>query len=229
MENKKINIAIDGYSSCGKGTLARYLANELEYRFIDSGSMYRAITYFLIQESIPVGNTEYVKTALSRIKIDFEWTEDHRRFEICLNGKNIEREIRTPEVAASVSEVARIAEVREFLVRLQREMAVEKGVVMDGRDIGTVVLPDAELKIFMTAKAEIRAERRLKELLEAGVDASYSDVLANLLKRDNIDSTREHSPLTLTADYRIMDNSGLSVEEQNEIAMGWLKEVLDNH
>jgi CMP/dCMP kinase len=183
----KINIAIDGYSSCGKGTLAKFLSSSLGYRFIDSGSMYRAVTLFIIRRGINPAETEKVVNELNQIHISFKWDEEISRYAIFLNSNNVEKDIRTMEVASSVSQIAKISEVRSYLVARQRAMAWEKGVVMDGRDIGTVVLPDAELKIFMTARPEIRARRRLKELVDSGIDTTYDAVLANITQRDEID------------------------------------------
>lgn len=224
--NPKINIAIDGYSSCGKGTLARYLANQLGYTFIDSGSMYRAVTLYLLRKGIDPSNSALVIRELSLIDIGFKRNAGNGRYEIHLNSNNVESDIRTMEVAEWVSTVAKISEVRSFLVARQRAFAWEKGVVMDGRDIGTVVLPDAELKIFMTARPEIRAKRRFRELQDSGADVTFESVLENINERDRIDSGREDSPLKMTGDYKLLDNSDLTIEEQNALAMSWVNDIL---
>lgn len=226
MGKDKINIAIDGYSSCGKGTLAKFLAHTLGYKFIDSGSMYRAVTLQAIRLGADVEIPEQVIAILPTVELEFVFNPQHSRFEIELIGENIESEIRTLEVASKVSQVARISQVRQFLVQQQREIAKEKGVVMDGRDIGTVVLPDAELKIFMTARPEVRAQRRLKELVDSGRDVTFEEVLSNITHRDQIDSSREDSPLTLTSQYKVLDNSDISPEEQNQIALTWAQDAL---
>lgn len=223
---KKINIAIDGYSSCGKGTLARELARKLGYKFIDSGAMYRAVTLYVLKKGVDVENEQAVSDLLGYIDIDFTINPSTGRSDVLLNGENVETEIRNLEVASAVSQVARISAVRRFLVAMQQKMGSEKGVVMDGRDIGTVVFPDAELKIFMTARPEVRARRRFDELTSSGMPATYEDVLANLTERDRIDSTRADSPLMMTADYRVLDNSDLSREEQYQLALGWAEKAM---
>lgn len=222
MQTATINIAIDGYSSCGKGTLAKFLAKHLGYKFIDSGAMYRAVTLHAMRRGADVEHAEQVVQLLHDIHIDFIKNEHTGRFDIALNHENVESEIRTLEVASKVSQVARIPEVRRFLVAMQQQIAANKGVVMDGRDIGTVVLPDAELKIFMTASPEVRAERRLQELLSSGASTTFDEVLDNLKSRDHIDSTRADSPLTLTDSYRVIDNSAMSIAEQNALALQWV-------
>jgi cytidylate kinase len=223
--HSKINIAIDGHSSCGKGTLARELAHELGYTFIDSGSMYRAVALYFLENEIITQNKNQVAEALSQIKLEFVKNELSGRFEIFLNNKSVEKRIREMDVAAVVSDVAALSVVRKTLVQMQQKLGAQKGVVMDGRDIGTVVFPQAELKIFMTADAEIRAERRYKELVATGSEISLNDVLLNLKSRDEIDSNRADSPLTLTADYRLLNNSHISQKEQLQIAMQWVKEI----
>lgn len=222
MQTATINIAIDGYSSCGKGTLAKFLAKHLGYKFIDSGAMYRAVTLHAMRSGADVEQAEQVVQLLHDIHIDFIKNEHTGRFDIALNHENVESEIRTLEVASKVSQVARIPEVRRFLVAMQQQIAANKGVVMDGRDIGTVVLPDAELKIFMTASPEVRAERRLQELLSSGASTTFDEVLDNLKSRDHIDSTRADSPLTLTDSYRVIDNSAMGIAEQNALALQWV-------
>ncbi len=222
----KINIAIDGYSSCGKGTLAKALAKDLGYRFIDSGAMYRAVTLFAQQCGANTDDAGSIEPLLPEVNIDFEVNSETGRSEVMLNGRNVEKEIRNMEVAAAVSQVAKIPAVRRFLVSMQQKMGENKGVVMDGRDIGTVVFPGAELKIFMTARPEIRARRRFDELESTGVKTTYDSVLENILQRDKIDTSREDSPLTMTEDYKVLDNSDLSRAEQFELARGWVSEVL---
>ena len=223
--HSKINIAIDGHSSCGKGTLARELARELGYTFIDSGSMYRAVALYFLKNEIISQNKNQVAEALSQIQLEFVKNELTGRFEIYLNNKSVEKRIREMDVAAVVSDVAALSVVRKTLVQMQQKLGAQKGVVMDGRDIGTVVFPQAELKIFMTADAEIRAERRYKELVATGSDITLNAVLSNLKSRDEIDSNRADSPLTLTADYRLLNNSHISQKEQLQIALQWVKEI----
>lgn len=222
---QKINIAIDGHSSCGKGTLARELAENLNYTFIDSGSMYRAVTLFFLENDIVISDSEQVAKALKQIQLDFQFSDSNSRFEIYLNGISVEKRIRQMDVAAVVSDVAALSSVRKELVRMQQDLGKNKGVVMDGRDIGTVVFPDAELKIFMTADVEIRAQRRHKELIATGAEISFEEVLDNLTNRDLIDSNRKDSPLTMTDDYRLLDNSGISQKEQLQIALQWVEEI----
>jgi CMP/dCMP kinase len=224
----KIIIAIDGHSSCGKSTLAKQMAQNLGYVYVDSGAMYRAVTLYAIRNHL-IKNGAPDKDALiyslSDIKLSFELNAENLP-EIVLNGENVEKQIRSMEVSGMVSPVSIISEVRRFLVLQQREIAHNKGVVMDGRDIGTVVFPDAELKIFLTASPEIRAERRYKELIEKGTPASYEDVLANLQERDYIDSNRDDSPLKQANDAVLLDNSNLTREEQFNEAMQLVKKVL---
>jgi len=224
----KINIAIDGHSSCGKGTLAKQLADKLDYTFIDSGSMYRAVALYFLENQINVSDDDQVESALNGIKLEFQKNQSTQRFEIYLNGKSVENRIRQMDVAAIVSEVAALSVVRKELVRIQQELGAAKGVVMDGRDIGTVVFPDAELKIFMTADVKVRAERRHKELVASGSEATLEEVLNNLATRDRIDSNREDSPLTLTNAYRLLDNSHISPKEQLQIALDWVHEAVNN-
>jgi cytidylate kinase len=224
----KINIAIDGHSSCGKGTLARQLAETLDYTFIDSGSMYRAVALYFLENDILSSDAEQVSIALKQIRLEFLKNNTTNRFEIFLNGKSVEQRIRQMDVAAIVSEVAALSVVRKELVKMQQDLGAQKGVVMDGRDIGTVVFPNAELKIFMTADVEIRAQRRFKELQAAGTEIQYEDVLENLSTRDRIDSSRADSPLTLTEAYRLLDNSHISQKEQLEIALDWVSQIQNN-
>jgi cytidylate kinase len=214
---KKINIAIDGYSSCGKGTLAKALAKSLGYVFIDSGAMYRAVTLFMLREGVDVNDEDAVSLAMERVVVGFEKNAEQQS-EVTLNGVSVESEIRNIEVASKVSEVAKIAVVRTKMVALQQAIGLNKGVVMDGRDIGTVVFPDAELKIFMTASQDVRAQRRFAELLE--------DIAKNLEHRDTIDANRENSPLTMTSDYRVLDNSHLDRDAQFALAMDWVETAI---
>jgi cytidylate kinase len=211
---KKIIIAIDGYSSCGKSTLAKSLASHLGYTYIDSGAMYRAVTLFLLEHGIKVEDHDRVQAALQDINIRF--AENNHTL---LNGRDVEREIRQMSVSNYVSEVAAVPEVRRAMVSQQQQMGEERGIVMDGRDIGTVVFPKAELKIFLTADPEIRARRRYDELAQKGQEATLEAVKANLTHRDHIDSTREDSPLRQAADAVIIDNTLLNREEQLERAI----------
>lgn len=213
--SRKINIAIDGYSSCGKGTLAKALAKALHYTFIDTGAMYRAVTYSLLDNFIDINNTEAVIKHLPSLKISFNYQPDRNFYHTVLNGVDIETEIRGMEVSNLVSPVSKIDAVRAFLVDQQRQIGANKAVVMDGRDIGTVVFPDAELKIFMTAKPEIRAQRRLDELRYKGDSlTTFEEVLNNLNERDSIDSGRENSPLKPANDAIQIDNSFMTRDEQ---------------
>ena len=226
----KIVIAIDGFSSTGKSTIAKRLANELGYIYVDTGAMYRAVTLFAIQNKLiseKVFLQEELLKQLKDIHITFKYNENLGFAEVYLNGENVESKIRTLEVSSYVSEVATLSEVRQKLVEQQQEMGKDKGIVMDGRDIGTVVFPDAELKLFMTASAETRATRRYNELIERGDDLSYEQVLDNVIYRDHVDSTREDSPL-LKADEAIeIDNSELTIEEQLISILGLVSEILN--
>lgn len=213
----KIVIAIDGFSSTGKSTIAKKIAKQLNYIYVDTGAMYRAVTYFALENNF-IGDgffySEKLIEQLDKISITFKFNDIKGFAEVYLNGKNIESDIRTLRVSQFVSPVATLSEVRRKLVEQQQLMGKDKGIVMDGRDIGTVVFPDAELKIFMTASAETRAKRRYKELLERGHNLSYEDVLENVTTRDRIDSTREDSPLVKAEDAIEIDNSDLTIEEQ---------------
>ena len=220
---KKITIAIDGYSSCGKSTMAKDLAREVGYIYIDSGAMYRAVTLYCLENGLftPDGiDTEKLEAMMPNIRISFQLNPETQRPMTYLNGENVEDRIRTMEVSTRVSPVAAIPFVREALVKQQQEMGQAKGIVMDGRDIGTVVFPDAELKIFVVASAEIRAQRRYDELKAKGQEASYEEILANVKERDYIDQNREVSPLRQAEDALLLDNSNLTIEEQKQ----WLKE-----
>lgn len=214
---KKITIAVDGLSSTGKSTLAKQLAKGLRYIYVDSGAMYRAVTLYAMRKGF-VENGVVEKDALiqslDNIDLKFVLNSNLGFAEMFLNGENVEREIRTLEVSKNVSQIAEVAEVRRKLVAMQQEMGAKKGVVMDGRDIGTVVFPDAELKIFMTASPEKRAVRRYKELLDRGEDVSYVDILENVQKRDHIDSNREVSPLVKADGAIDFDNSDVGLDDQ---------------
>lgn len=218
MNSDKIIIAIDGFSSSGKSTMARRLAKTIGYRYIDSGAMYRAVTLFAMRHDLinPDGSVkaDELQNALPDIHIDFKVSNDGQL--TTLNGEIVETEIRSLEVSSHVSPVAAIPAVRHALVKMQREMGESKGIVMDGRDIGTVVFPDAEMKVFCNATPERRAERRFRELSEKGVTVSYDDVLANVMERDHIDMTRDESPLRCADDAVKLDNSAMTIDEQNE-------------
>lgn len=214
---EKIIIAIDGFSSTGKSTIAKQLAKELNYIYVDTGAMYRAVTYFALENDF-IGdgffNSEGLVDRLNDIKITFKFNETLGFAEVYLNGKNIEESIRTLEISQYVSPVATLSKVRRKLVEQQQLMGKDKGIVMDGRDIGTVVFPDAELKIFMTASAETRAKRRYKELIDRDHNLSYDAVLENVTTRDHIDSTRKDSPLVKADEAIEIDNSDLTIETQ---------------
>lgn len=218
---KKIIIAIDGFSSCGKSTLAKALAKALNYGFVDSGAMYRAVTLYLIQQGIDPANLSEVSTALDKIQIRFVANAQGNR--TYLNGLDVEDQIRSMPVSELVSTVAAIPAVRRAMVQQQQEMGKEKGIVMDGRDIGTVVFPKAELKIFVTADPDVRAERRFKELKNKGQTVNLAEVKENLSHRDHIDSTRADSPLRRADDARTLDNTALTPDEQLQIALDWAK------
>lgn len=226
--DKKIIIAIDGYSSSGKSTLAKEIAKLLNYKYIDSGAMYRAVTLFAIRNEVINDENEVNESKLlnliDNIHINFSFNDEKKRQETYLNDENVEDEIREMNVSNKVSFISKIGFVREKMVGFQQEMGCEKGIVMDGRDIGTVVFPNAELKIFMNAKAEVRAERRFLELKEKNVDVSYDEILANVKERDHIDETRDESPLKKAYDSVELDNSNMNREEQLEWIIGLVKE-----
>jgi len=211
----KINIAIDGHSACGKSTTAKAIAKELGYTYIDSGAMYRAVTLYFSDNNIALSNPREVNRALDNISIEFH-SNDSGMSDVYLNGQFVEDEIRTMRITEKVSEVSALSPVRESLVKQQRKLARRKGMVMDGRDIGSVVLPDAELKLFMTADINIRTERRQQELLKKGYLVNFDEVKSNLLKRDELDSSRENSPLIQPDDAIMIDTSFLTEEEQLE-------------
>ncbi len=221
----KLIIAIDGYSSCGKSTLAKQLAEQLHYTYIDSGAMYRAITLYFLRQEINFQDMDQVKEALQSIHISFEQNETTHKSDIHLNRENVERYIRDLIVADKVSQIAAIKAVREFAVAQQQELGKKRGIVMDGRDIGTVVFPDAELKIFMIAAPEVRVKRRFQELYDKGETINIEDVKHNLEMRDYIDSNREESPLRKAEDARILDNSDLSPEDQLRKVLQWVEDL----
>lgn len=207
--------------------MARALAKQLGYVFIDSGAMYRAVTLYFITHNIDINNAEQVANALNQITIHFEINPEKGTADTYLNGNNVEAEIRTMTVAQHVSNVSALSPVRRFLVKQQQQMGEKKGIVMDGRDIGTVVFPNAELKIFLTARPEVRANRRLKELQEKGENLSFDEVLKNLKERDTIDSNRADSPLKQANDALILDNSDITREEQFNLALNWANERMN--
>lgn len=227
MSAQKIIITLDGWSSCGKSTLAKALARALGYVFVDSGAMYRAITLFFIRNQVNIADPVAVEKALESIQLQFIFNPARGASDILLNGENVEALIREMTVASRVSEVAALARVRQFAVQQQQRLGKEKGIVMDGRDIGTVVFPHAELKIFMTADKDIRVQRRLKELQAANPSITADLVRENLEQRDHLDATRSESPLRQAEDARVLDNSNLSPAQQFEIAMAWAQEAID--
>lgn len=225
---RKITIAIDGYSSCGKSTMAKDLAREIGYIYVDTGAMYRSVTLFAMRNSLfdEDGSikTDELKSRMNEINISFKLNSETGRPDTYLNGELVEKEIRTMEVSANVSKIAALPFVREALVAQQQAMGKEKGIIMDGRDIGTVVFPDAELKIFVTASAEVRAQRRYDELKVKGMPADFDDILKNVKERDYIDSHRETSPLRMADDALELDNSHMTIEEQKAWLMARYKE-----
>lgn len=221
MTDSKINIALDGYSSCGKSTIAKRLARSLGYTYVDTGAMYRGVTLYALREGLFSGAepmVEEIIRRLPRIEMRFAIYPDGQH--LLLNGKDVEREIRGMEVSEHVSPIATIPEVRAALTRQQQDMAKEKGVVMDGRDVGTTILPDAELKIFVTARPEVRARRRFDELTAKGESVTYDSVLANVRERDRIDSGRAVSPLRQAEDALVLDNSDMTLDQQQ----AWVEE-----
>lgn len=226
---KKIIIAIDGFSSTGKSTLAKQLANHLGYIYVDTGAMYRAVAYFAMQHGYISKNffdKDLLIQALDSIKLQFKYNQNLAFAEMFLNDENVEQQIRTIEVSSFVSRVAEISEVRAMLVQQQQEMGTESGIVMDGRDIGTVVFPEAELKIFMTASASTRAQRRYEELVSKNPDITFDEVLQNVEERDYIDTHRDDSPLVKADDAVEIDNSYLTISEQFEIVLELVSEII---
>lgn len=223
---KKIIITIDGWSSCGKSTLAKQMAKKLGYLYVDSGAMYRAITLYFLRNHIDWTDKKEVVHALKEIHLDFHFNDKNQTSEIYLNEENVEYVIRDLVIAEKVSDVAAIKEVRTYAVAQQQKMGMKKGLIMDGRDIGTVVFPKAELKIFMTADNAVRVERRFKELYEKNPNITIEEVKNNLEMRDYIDSHREISPLKKADDAIVLDNTSLTEEQQFQKALGWAKEKI---
>lgn len=221
---KKIIITIDGWSSCGKSTLAKQLAKSLGYVYVDSGAMYRAITLYFLRNNIDLDEKKEIKQALQEINLEFLTNPKTQLSEMYLNGENVEYVIRDLLVAEKVSDVAAIKEVREFAVAQQQKMGEKKGIVMDGRDIGTTVFPKAALKIFMTADSAVRVERRFKELFEKNPNITIEEVKNNLEMRDYIDSNREVSPLRKAEDAMVLDNTHLTEKQQFDKAMEWVRQ-----
>ncbi len=223
---KKLIIAIDGYSSCGKSTFAKAIAEELNYIYIDSGAMYRAVTLYCLRRNF-VGkgllDLEGIREELKNMHIEFVYNPDKGEYETFLNSEDVEKEIRGIEVSAHVSRISMIQEVRSCMVELQRQIGVYKGIVMDGRDIGTVVFPDADLKIFMTASVEIRARRRYDEMKAKSMNVPFDEVLNNIIARDITDENRDISPLRRADDAILLDNSKMTVEEQ----MKWVMQIIE--
>lgn len=225
--DKRLIIAIDGYSACGKSTLAKDLAKSLDYIFIDSGAMYRGVTLYALKNDLIENDlvlTERLVDSLTQINLEFKKNKATGKNHLFLNGTDVEDEIRLPEIAAQVSKVATIKEVREKLVSEQREMGKSGGVVMDGRDIGSVVFPNAELKLFVTAEPQIRAQRRLKEMREKGIETTLDEVLLNLLERDETDKTRKEGPLIQTEDAILIDTSDFTREGQLKYVLNLINE-----
>ena len=223
---KRIIIAIDGYSSCGKSTFARAIAKDLQYIFIDSGAMYRAVTLYCMRNNLVSRSGIDVASiirSLPEININFIYNPDISEYETFLNSENVEKEIRGIEVSTIVSRISQIQEVRDRMVELQREIGVFKGIVMDGRDIGTVVFPDAELKIFMTASVDVRARRRYDELISKGISTDIEEVKRNIIARDIADENRDISPLRRAEDAIILDNTRMSVSDQ----MNWIRGIIE--
>lgn len=227
---KKITIAIDGFSSCGKSTMAKDLAREVGYIYIDSGAMYRAVTLYSIENGIFNGDvidTERLKQEIKNIRISFKMNPKSGRPDTYLNDVNVEDKIRTMEVSSKVSPISALDFVREEMVAQQQSMGKEKGIVMDGRDIGTTVFPDAELKIFVTATPEIRAQRRFDELKAKGQEASFDEILENVKQRDYIDQHRDVSPLRQADDALLLDNTDLTIEQQKEWLFNQFSQVTE--
>lgn len=221
---KDIIVAIDGYSSCGKSTLARALAAKYHYAYVDSGAMYRAVTLYFLNNDVDWSDHEQVLHALDQISIGFKFNPETDTNETYLNGLNVEYAIRDMRVSARVSEVSKIKAVRDALVEFQQEMGEHRGIVMDGRDIGTVVFPDAELKLFMTADINVRIDRRYRELLAKGEQITMEQVAENLKQRDFVDTTRAESPLRQASDALVLDNTDFTQEEQLDLASRWVEE-----
>ncbi len=225
---RKITVAIDGHSSCGKSTMAKDLAREVGYVYVDTGAMYRSVTLFALRNGLFDGaeiNVEALRQRMDEIQISFKFNAETGRPDTYLNGELVEQEIRGMEVSNNVSPIAALPFVREAMVAQQQQMGKDGGVVMDGRDIGTVVFPDAELKVFVTASAEVRAQRRYDELKGKGMEADYAEILKNVQERDYIDSHREVSPLKQADDALLLDNSNMTISEQKEWLLERFREV----
>lgn len=226
---KKITIAIDGHSSCGKSTMAKELARQLGYIYVDTGAMYRTVTLFVMRNGLFLDDgqvdTVRLQALMDEVNVSFRYNEVSGRPDAYLNGECVEQVIRSIEVSNNVSKVAAIPFVREAMVEQQRRMGAEKGIVMDGRDIGTTVFPDAELKVFVTASARVRAQRRYDELMEKGMPADFDEILRNVEERDYMDSHREVSPLRQAPDAVLLDNSEMTIDEQNAWLMAKVRDV----
>ena len=227
MRNKKIIIAIDGLSGCGKSSTAKLLAKEMDYKYLDSGAMYRAVTLYIIENSIDYKNLKKLKNIINEIRLEFIKENTSDSYQIFLNSKNVEKKIRSKEVSELVSEISKISIIRKKLVKMQRTIGDNKGIVMEGRDIATVVFPDAELKIFMQADINIRAKRRLKEFEKIGKKISLKEVKLNLIERDNKDSNRKDSPLKITSDSLILDTTSISLQDQIEFIKKETKKIIN--
>ena len=231
---KKITIAIDGYSSCGKSTLAKALAKELNYIYVDSGAMYRAVTLYCLENDIPIIDLQRAADEgvlyhyLDQINISFENNPTTGLSEVCLNGRNVEKEIRSMEVSENVSSVSTVKEIREKLVLIQQELGKNKGVVMDGRDIGTVVFPDAELKLYMTAELNERTKRRYTELTHKGIRASFGEIKLNISQRDYDDTHRLESPLIKADDAILLDNTNLNEQQSLDFVLDLIRRQFGN-
>jgi len=230
--NNKINIAVDGFSSCGKSTLAKQLAQHLQYIYLDTGAMYRTVTLYAMNNNI-ISTTHFNKAELieklNDVNISFKYNQQTKASDAYLNNENVENIIRSIDVSNLVSEISQIKEVRQKMVALQQEIAKNKAVVMDGRDIGTVVIPDAEIKLFMTASVEIRAQRRFDELTDKGEEVSYQEIYDNITKRDYLDQNRKESPLVQADDAIVLDNSKYTIKEQFDFVLKLVDEKINNN
>lgn len=232
MSGKRLTIAVDGYSSCGKSTLAKALAKKLDYLFLDSGAMYRGVTLYCMREGLIINGkplSDRIEQALGNINLYFEFNPLDKSADLILNDENVEQKIRMPDVASNVSRIATLKCVRQKLVEEQRKIGQDGGIVMDGRDIGSVVFPEAELKLFITATPEVRALRRQTELKQKGLEVSLDEVIANLMERDLIDTTRAESPLIQVDDAIVIDTTNLTREEQLQIALNLVDAAVQRH
>ncbi|PWJ42084.1 (d)CMP kinase [Sediminitomix flava] len=226
---KKIIVALDGHAGCGKSSTAKIVSKELGYVYIDTGAMYRAVTFHFLENKINLENLDDVESELAKITVGFDKNPETGAIEVTLNGERVEAHIRTMEVTNNVSNVSAIKSVRTFLVAEQQKMGIEKGIVMDGRDIGTVVFPTAELKVFMTADVEERARRRQIEMESKGLTASFEEIVENLKERDHIDSTREESPLRKADDALVLDTTNLKFDDQVKQIVDWANALIKNN